>query len=43
MLLYKGVDEHAMVGGKTDTAAVAEMVLWTSSIETKCTGMIYGT
>ena len=43
MPLYRDVGEHTMSSGKTDTATVAGMALWISPIETKCTGMIYGT
>ena len=43
MPLYRDASEHAMAGGEIDMAAVTGMALWTSPIETKCTGMIYGT
>jgi hypothetical protein len=41
--LHSTTGELAMAGGETVTAAIARMALWTSPIETKCTGRIYRT
>ena len=39
--LHSTADEHAMADGEADTVVNTGMVLGTSPIKTKCTGMIY--